>query len=559
MAKSGTREPARFGAGEKRLVMEGVATPADKAASPYMYLPFVVPEGTESITVRYSYEETGILDIGLVDPEIEPFPARKGFRGWSGSARREFFVARDVATPGYVPGAPQPGVWQVILGLHQVPAQGCRYRVEVVLDEPVDRPGGVLGETGAGATATAPADGAQATAKDAADGTAAAEGEADALVTNEAGPGVEALAAFRQASGKVWRRGELHSHTFHSDAKGSPEELTALARSRGLEFLAITEHNTASHHPFLAALQRPGFLVIPGEEITTDLGHANVWGVEGWVDFRLHSDEDVELLVQEVLDRGGLISVNHPKQGGPPWTYAIPRGVCCIEAWQMLWPINNQESLALYDRLLRQGRRFTLVGGSDWHQPAATGGGVVADRPVGDVWTDAFQVGNPTTWVDAPELTVADVLDAVRRGAVFVSEGPAGPMVDVRMSLRVSLSRAEAEDGTQPDGTADDTASDTAADTVGMGQQLVVGPGDAPVVEGLIVGARGDVARWVGSNGVLREVLIDADLFRDRWPLAEPTTYVRLEVVRRFAETGPAASLERVRALSNPVYIVREG
>src|SRR5690606_17555322 len=174
--------------------------------------------------------------------------------------------------------------------------------------------------------------------------------------------------------------------------------------------------------------------------------------------------------------------------------------------------------------------------------------------PVGDVWTDAFQVGNPTTWVDAPELTVAAVLDAVRRGAVFVSEGPAGPMVDVRMSLRVSLSRAEAEDGTQPDGTADDTASDTAADTVGMGQQLVVGPGDAPVVEGLIVGARGDVARWVGSNGVLREVLIDADLFRDRWPLAEPTTYVRLEVVRRFAETGPAASLERVRALSNPVY-----
>src|SRR5690606_16462611 len=328
----------------------------------------------------------------------------------------------------------------------------------------------------------------------------------------------EAVAAFRQATGKVWRRGDLHAHTFHSDGQGSPAELAALARRRGLEFLAITDHNTASHHRFLKALQRPGFLVIAGEEITTDLGHANVWGVEGWVDFRLLGGDHVKQLVEEVHARGGVISVDHPKEGGPPWQYCIPAGVDCLEAWQMLWPINNRQALALYDELLRQGRRLTLVGGSDWHQPAA------GDAAARSAWREACQVGNPTTWVDAPELTAAGVLDALRRGAVFVSEGPAGPMVDVR------------------------------AGGVPMGGVLVPGP-ERPVVEGFIVGARGDRARWVGSAGVLREADIDADCFADRWELTQPTRYVRLEVVRRFADRGPAASLERVRALSNPVYI----
>src|SRR5690606_1107231 len=79
--------------------------------------------------------------------------ARKGFRGWSGSARREFVITADSATPGYVPGIIQPGTWQVILGLHRIPADGCRYRVEVVLDEPVV---GASGGVGAPGGATSP-------------------------------------------------------------------------------------------------------------------------------------------------------------------------------------------------------------------------------------------------------------------------------------------------------------------------------------------------------------------------------------------------------------------
>lgn len=503
-------EPARFAPGEKRLVIEGVATPADRAASPYMYLPFVVPEGTETITVRYSYDERGVIDIGMVDPEIEPFPARRGFRGWSGSARREFFIAWDAATPGYMPGAIQAGVWQVILGLHRIPADGCPYRVEIVLDEPV-----AVREAG-----SAPGDGSPVPASAGAAGPLGLlldTGEAD-----DAGA-ARALAEFRRLSGKAWRRGDLHSHTYHSDAKGSPEALVAAARARGLEFLAITDHNTASHHAFLGALQRPDFLVIPGQEITTDRGHTNVWGVDGWIDFRLLGDADVELLVKEAHARGGVISVNHPKQGGPPWTYPIVDGFDCFEAWQMLWPIHNREAVDLYDSLLRQGRRLTLVGGSDWHHPADYAG------PSGSAWTEGCNIGHPTTWLDLTELSVDAVLDALRRGAAFVSEAPSGPMVQVRVG------------------------------GVDMGGSLTVRSGETPEVEGLVVGARGDRVRWIGSSGVLREADIDDDVFVDRWQLTEPTAYVRLEVYRRFGEGGAGAPVERVRALSNPVYLARAG
>lgn len=468
------------------LVMEGTVTLADRAASPYLYLPFQVPEGTRRISLRYTYDEGNVLDIGLVDPEIEPFPARRGFRGWSGAARRELFVSREAATPGYVPGPIQPGAWKVILGLHQVKPQGCRYRVEVLLDGP--EPAG--SNSGTRSAVEAPG--------------------APGRPSRGAGPVPRPL-----SPETGWYRGDLHAHTFHSDARGSLEDLAASARARGLDFLAVTDHNTASHHPFLEQLQEPGFLLIPGEEVTTDRGHANVWGVPGWVDFRLLEDADVERLVQEVHARGGVISVNHPKEGGPPWTYPIPREIDCLEAWQMLWPFHNRQALDLYDSLLREGRRISLVGGSDWHQPAGA-------EALPDPW---LQVGSPTTWLHLAELTVPAILDALRRGAAFVSEGPDGPA----LALKVGEAR--------------------------MGEETHRAPGAALVLEATVWGARGDRLRWVGSQGILREVPVDSDPFEDRWLLEASTSFVRLEVVWAGEAEALARGFERIRALSNPVYV----
>ena len=97
----------------------------DRFASPWHYLPVEVPAGTAGLRVELDYERTDgtVLDLGCLGP--------RGFRGWSGSARESFVIAREAATPGYLPGEIEAGTWQVIIGVHRVPPDGVRYRLTV--------------------------------------------------------------------------------------------------------------------------------------------------------------------------------------------------------------------------------------------------------------------------------------------------------------------------------------------------------------------------------------------------------------------------------------------
>lgn len=467
-------------------VIEGRVTPADKAANPYLYLPFTVPSGTTRIDVRYAYDAGNVLDLGLADPRLGPFPSRAGFRGWSGGARERCFVATDEATPGYLAGDMPPGSWQVILGLYRVKAEGCRYRVEIVCD---DRPRGRV-----------------------------------------LPPPV--FSCTRRGAG--WYKGDLHSHSHHSDARGSLAELASAARARGLDFLAVTDHNTCSHHRVLPELSDAALLLVPGQEITTEAGHANAWGVVGLVDFRF-SGADVAALVREVQSRGGVFSVNHPKEGGPAWRYPFPEAADCLEVWQAPWPTRNAEALARYQSLLAQGRRLTLVGGSDRHQPSGP-----------EMDPEELRVGSPTTWLYLDELSVPAVLTALRTGRAFVSESPAGP--------RLALEVAGAE----------------------MGAAVRAPGGGSLTATARVEGARGDLLRWVGAAGVLRERCVESDSFCDEIAVDASAGFVRLELVssqERARETlaklvahhtlpsaldaRALARQELVRALSNPVYIQR--
>jgi hypothetical protein len=83
--------------------LEGVISRVAALAHPYAYVPFEVPPRCTRIEVAYHYApasptaEPATLDIGLFDIRgTEPLTG--GFRGWSGSGRRQFFVERTVAT-----------------------------------------------------------------------------------------------------------------------------------------------------------------------------------------------------------------------------------------------------------------------------------------------------------------------------------------------------------------------------------------------------------------------------------------------------------------------------
>src|SRR5512140_1011853 len=95
----------------------------DRFASPWHYLPVEVPPATAGLRVELDYARTdgAVLDLGCFGPG--------GFRGWSGSSRESFVIARDAATPGYLPGELEAGTWQVMIGVHRVPPDGVGYRL----------------------------------------------------------------------------------------------------------------------------------------------------------------------------------------------------------------------------------------------------------------------------------------------------------------------------------------------------------------------------------------------------------------------------------------------
>lgn len=375
---------------QQTIRLEGHITPEQARQSPYVYLPFKVPARVQRIDIAYGYSDPvtapmglgagNSLDIGLFDSRGHDFIQAPGFRGWSGTAKKEFFVSASEATPGYIRGPLIPGEWNVLLGVARIGPSGLRYSVDVKLDIAY----GPL-------TALPPAEG------------GAAVAEALPRVLAEPSPGPR------------WVKGDLHCHTLHSDGLNTVEELVINAVGLGLDFLAVTDHNTITHHEDLDRLAHYPITLIPGEEVTTYWGHANTWGLREWIEFRCADEESIRSVLQYVQQKGAMLSINHPKCIGPPWFFKGWEGYASMEVWQAPWRFYNWESLERWDTLLRAGEHVVAVGGSDVHSiPPAE-----PRHPHG--------LANPTTWVyveDGPSERA--VLDGIRKGHVFISDAPNG-------------------------------------------------------------------------------------------------------------------------------------
>lgn len=373
---------------QTEIVHEGLLDQAQEKG--YVHLPFTVPGGTVrlDITLRYGNQISAdplasggnTLDLGLFDERGIAF-MDAGFRGWSGSERLSVFVAETEATPGYVAGPLHAGLWHVFLGLYKIAAAGCPYRVAVTI---TSEPGHVAERALPSPLASLPC---------------------------SAPP----------ARLAPWLCGELHCHSWHSDGECSPAEIVALARQRGLDFLAITDHNNATSQRDLANAADPGLILIPGFEVTTFKGHFNVWGSGDWVDFRITHPDQMAAALQRARALGGVTSCNHPKPYGPPWDYDEVTGYDCVEVWNGAWPILNQMALDHWLRLLASGRRVPAVAGSDWHRLREVSA-QVKRAP-----------GAPATWVRVPGTpTAAGILRAIRQGRIALSHDVNGPLLDLR-------------------------------------------------------------------------------------------------------------------------------
>lgn len=228
-----------------------------------------------------------------------------------------------------------------------------------------------------------------------------------------------------------WYRGDFHAHTNCSDGVHPPSELIALAKTEGLDFIAITDHNTVDAFSDLPS--DPGILLLRGIEITLRDGDWNVFGVDRWFDWmdqicvtksrisrlegRYRTTTD---LMRQISAQGLVNSMNHPLL--KPWEWrdgATALGYLnCLEVWNdPSWPDNsraNPRAVALWSDWLNAGYRITAIGGSDYHRPIPKSGDM---KP-------AERLGVPSTYVLAEELSSPAILDALRRRRAYVSMGP---------------------------------------------------------------------------------------------------------------------------------------
>jgi len=331
----------------------------DQIAERYPQVPFEV-RGEGSVEVTLAYEGEGaVVDLGCEDPER--------WRGWSGGARSRFVIGRDAATPGYEPGELPDGRWAVVLGLHAIPAAGVDVTVTVTL--PAEGP---------------------------------VEDDPPAPPAPSAARGSER--GLPAPAGLTWFAGDFHCHSLHSDGDQSLAQVAARAVGHGLDFLAMTEHNTVSHHPHLAGVGAAYDLsLLPGQEVTTARGHANAFGDIGFIDFRAPADT----WEPEVEARGGFLSINHPIEGDCSWLHPLPSLPPAIELWHIGW-FRDLRSTAPWAYWRHWRPDAVLLGGSDFHD-----------------LTHAYPPGTPTTWVLAEDRTPDAVFAAVLAGRTAIAIGPA--------------------------------------------------------------------------------------------------------------------------------------
>jgi hypothetical protein len=101
---------------------------------------------------------------------------------------------------------------------------------------------------------------------------------------------------------------DLHIHSQYSeDATGSPKDIIKILQKKGLQGMAITDHNTVEGGLKALKVKPKEFIVIPGVEISTKDGHMLALNVTE----NIKSHLSVEETVEKIIDAGGLPVVPH--------------------------------------------------------------------------------------------------------------------------------------------------------------------------------------------------------------------------------------------------------
>lgn len=214
---------------------------------------------------------------------------------------------------------------------------------------------------------------------------------------------------------RKWYKGDTHLHTLNSDGDLTKGQLVDRCRAAGLDFMIITDHNYSSvEHSYFDS----DMLIIPGEEITGENGHVNIWGEKVPVEkpYKLETKEDYAKIIEECKKAGAVVCLNHPFCSKCGFRFDIDDLYCdCAEVWNTVQHSDNMKNRDWWVRQLLMGKKIAAVGGSDYHRDYA-GLNIIAI---------------PTTIVYAEDKTSEAILKALKEGRSVITNSPNSTMIEL--------------------------------------------------------------------------------------------------------------------------------
>jgi len=189
---------------------------------------------------------------------------------------------------------------------------------------------------------------------------------------------------------------DLHIHSQYSeDAIGSPKDIIKSLKKKGLQGMAITDHNTVKGGLKAVKIAPKNFIVIPGIEISTADGHMLALDVEKNIAKNLSIQETVE----KILDQGGTPIVPH-----------LFRNMSGIKKEKLKTIHQKINTIEVFNacsmpktnlKIAKIAKEFNLggTGGSDSHDPAYAGYAyTVVDTTDMNADTVLSEINKKKTW-----------------------------------------------------------------------------------------------------------------------------------------------------------------
>jgi len=239
-----------------------------------------------------------------------------------------------------------------------------------------------------------------------------------------------------RVSADRFQRGNVHTHSLRSDGRAPLEAMVEWYRSHGYQFLAMTEHDLRVDPGEVAGLTGPGFVVIPGEEVTDRSEgrplHVNALcareRIDGARDFD-RPDTGLGVMFTQIRAAGGTPLVNHPNFHGSLTADDIARGASgryLLEIWSghpEVAPDGNESrpsAEAIWDEVLARGGDAIPAAVDDAHALPDDSGSPRA-LP-GRAWVETF----------GDETTSDAICAALAGGRLYASNGPVLAAITVR-------------------------------------------------------------------------------------------------------------------------------